>query len=786
MENYRRGNVCCHCRTIELYMKKTTLLTKREVWFFCAIIWGLTNKCLKYNIKIVETLVNLSRKELVFYMDNKAALKMIEEEFIFWSKLGFGTDPPLFDEKGNHILYESLEKNKQYHKEMAETGVKIHSCTISNGWMGDNRYDFKTPLEVLETVMSANPDTYYIPRFRLNPPTEWLRNNPEAVYVYENGPRDKEEVQKLVGGEWQEYMPWTPDELRRITEMEEQVRNREYKIGQVSFSSPKWLDAAGDYTRRLIDVLEQSKYADRIIGYHFGTGKCGETHMWGDSADFGTDNRKAFFEWALEKYGGERKLKERWNMDKLCWENVPLPTNRQRYLNTSDLAQFFHMDKESANYVDYNLYRRDMAYKTAEYFGKIIKEKTGKLVVCFHGYIMHSGADYHGHTDLAKILDSPYVDILCAPKSYYRNELGEPCGSYCVPMSVNRKKLWIDEIDIRNNEKVQKSIDDFIAILWREFLRNVVAGSALWWMDLGSGWYSDRRVLAAVSEMYALKKRINGKVRKSISEILLVADEENLMYITQDYAFHLRSMQDMECETSMIGAPHDMYRLKDLENIELGQYKVIIFMNTFKLGMAQWERIKEKIRPGATLIWSYAPGIMGDRFDIGNVKKITGFEIAEHVKKGGEIPYVEIIKEGGIRCEMTYKERKTVTEYAGIPPLDGMPADDAVAVASTRRKDGGTSIFSCVPPINRQFVRRACESAGCHMYAPTGHVVYADSRVVGIFAKDKIAGVITFRQKETFEDIINNRKYENTDCVKADRNYAVFLMEEPEEKQLSE
>lgn len=95
--------------------KNHTSHEKRSV-VFCAIIWGLTNKCLKYNIKIVETLVNLSRKELVFYMDNKAALKMIEEEFIFWSKLGFGTDPPLFDEKGNHILYESVEKNKQYHK----------------------------------------------------------------------------------------------------------------------------------------------------------------------------------------------------------------------------------------------------------------------------------------------------------------------------------------------------------------------------------------------------------------------------------------------------------------------------------------------------------------------------------------------------------------------------------------------------------------------------------------------------------------------------------------------
>ena len=704
-------------------------------------------------------------------MDITASLKLMEDEFIFWSKLGFGTDPPVFDKEGNHILYESIDKNKQHHKEMAEVGVKIHSCTISNGWVGDGVYDFKTPLAVLEAVMSANPEIYYIPRFRLNPPVEWLKKNPEAVYVYENGPRTRDEIQDLVGSEWQEYMPWTPDELRRITETEEQVRNREYKIAQVSFSSKKWLKAAKEYTEKLIEALENSKYADRIIGYHFGTGKCGETHMWGDSADFGIDNRKAFFDWALDKYGSCDSLKKRWGVDKLTWENVPLPTNKQRYENTGTLEEFFHMEEKSKNYIDYNLYRKDLALNTAEYFGKIIKEKTGKLVVCFHGYIMHSGADYHGHTDLEEILHSPYIDYICAPKSYYRNELGEPGGSYCVPMSVNRKKIWIDEIDIRNNPKVQKSVDDFIAILWREFLRNAQSNSILWWMDLGSGWYSDKKVLGAISDMYSLKKRL--KKGKSIAEILLVADEENLIYTTQNYAFHLRSMQDMQCEAALVGAPHDMYRLNDMDEIDLRRYKVIIFMNTFKLQESKWQKIKSRINPKATVIWNYAAGIIGDKFDIKNVEKITGFEVKEH--KMGEFPYIEVMAKDGIRCEMTYEERKAMAEYEHIPELSDMPSDSAIAVVSRIRKDGGVSILSCVPPVGRKMIRKICENAGCHMYAPLNSTVYANDTVMGVFSAD--GKIVQLKKKADFFDVVNNVHYKDTDSININSNYAVFIKE---------
>ena len=91
-------------------------------------------------------------------MDAKQALDILKKEGIFWSRLGFSVDPPIFDMDNNNILNEEPEVYFRYHRDMTRAGIKVHTCILSSGWVDDNKYDFKTPMKILTRLMEENPD----------------------------------------------------------------------------------------------------------------------------------------------------------------------------------------------------------------------------------------------------------------------------------------------------------------------------------------------------------------------------------------------------------------------------------------------------------------------------------------------------------------------------------------------------------------------------------------------------------------------------------------------------
>ena len=66
-------------------------------------------------------------------MNTKQALEILRKEGIFWSRLGFSIDPPIFDENNNNILNENPEIYFKYHRDMANAGVKVNTCILSSG-----------------------------------------------------------------------------------------------------------------------------------------------------------------------------------------------------------------------------------------------------------------------------------------------------------------------------------------------------------------------------------------------------------------------------------------------------------------------------------------------------------------------------------------------------------------------------------------------------------------------------------------------------------------------------
>ena len=51
----------------------------------------------------------------------------------------------------------------------------------------------------MDAACKIGQDVLLIPRIKLDPPYDWLKNHPEEVFVYYGGPRTAEEISAMVG-----------------------------------------------------------------------------------------------------------------------------------------------------------------------------------------------------------------------------------------------------------------------------------------------------------------------------------------------------------------------------------------------------------------------------------------------------------------------------------------------------------------------------------------------------------------------------------------------------------
>ena len=99
-------------------------------------------------------------------------MNILENNSIFWSRLGFENDPARFDDDGNLIEFGGdYQLYARYHKDMHKAGVKLHTSILHSGWVGPDRYDYTLTDRTLDALFNALPeDALYIPRVKLNAP----------------------------------------------------------------------------------------------------------------------------------------------------------------------------------------------------------------------------------------------------------------------------------------------------------------------------------------------------------------------------------------------------------------------------------------------------------------------------------------------------------------------------------------------------------------------------------------------------------------------------------------
>ena len=700
-------------------------------------------------------------------MNLKQRIELLRDKPVFWSRLGIGYDPPMRDEEGRWLLFSrEFDKYRRLHSDFYNIGVKVHSAVIPNGWFAPGEYDYKDVDNVLDAVMDISDDFYFLPRVKVNVPIEWCRQNPEDVFVNSKGPRDKEGIRKLVFSSEHDMRGYGTEV--GYTANGGKIKDKRPSVGGVigvqSFSSEKWLYDAGEALKKLVLYISQKPYANRIIGYHIAYGNCGETTLWGSwdrpcwrHGDYGITAEKNF-----KKYMVER-----------CGEEKGVPSTELMYGVKDTLRTHFRAGHPEC--YQNSMFNSDMNVKACNHFCKVVKEVCPDYVAgVFYGYIIgQPNCSHSGHLGIDKILENEYIDFVSAPKGYYKYGPFGPGLEQAPCNSMNRKKLWLDEIDNLTHLHPYTDVPDKAAnfdetktVLVREFSKNLAFDQGYWWMDLGEGCFDSPEVMSLIRKLNEISAEIKRTPTENISEVLLVIDDESMHYVTPSFAYHDSFIRDFASNIKMCGAAVTLIRKKDLFEMPLENFKIVFFLNCFKSSDAFEKLVHEKFEKNTVFVWNYAAGYWKDAPNSLNTKSLTGFEIKDYSGKMPKIPNNEgeidfpgiyIEDSGNIRAIKYYDNKK-------------------IMIAENDDSYGHKNILCALPLLSVDEIYEIIKRSGAKIQGTKNTTVYGNNKFIAYFANEDAEFNLYLPEGDKATEVFENKNYGLGEKIKLKRGSCRFFV----------
>ena len=592
-------------------------------------------------------------------------------------------------------------------KMAADSGVRMITFPIGLPWPAPGEKEDWQGVDVAcKTVLAANPDALLIPRVPMDPPAWWAAAHPDQVMQWENGSRDHHAVP----------------------------------------ASALYRKEAAERLDALVRHLEAA-FGDHIAGYHPAGQNTGEWFYeatWKPLLNgYAEADLAGWHDWLHGRYKTDDALRQAWNDPAATLDKAEVPTAAARHASPGGV--FRDPVKERA-ILDWGDYQQEAMADCVCTLAKAARRASNgqKLVLFFYGYVYElagvtNGPATSGHLALRRVLDSPDIDILCAPISYHDRGLGG--GS--APMSASESvvlagKMWLNEDDTHTylatgnppgSRDHVTSLEDTNAELTRNVAQEALRNFATWWMDLTqTGWFKDAGMWKRMAELGPLDEALLKDSAIFAPEIASVVDEQSLRQVSPaGYIVPLSSVYLSRTTLGRVGAPFGQYLMDDLLAGKVPA-KLLVMTDAWNLDAEQRNKLLQAMK-GRSRLWCYAPGC----FDNGKpaspevMKKLTGFDLKPFHGQAMAKPTAAGTAHGLKKTFGLPRVLSPCFAVAGARPEEILATyeDGSAAVVMRKGKDG-LSIFCGVPVLPAELLRAAAKEAGVHLFTQTDCNVYAN------------------------------------------------------------
>jgi hypothetical protein len=672
-----------------------------------------------------------------------------------------------------------------------KTGNRIYDIYFRFNWSGPTNYDFSRLDQLLSNYVRLDPKALFIGRILLTPGPWLAREYPDEV-----SRRDDGSLAGMFGTN-----------------------------GNPSFSSQVYRELSRKAMTRLLSHLEE-RFGDNIAGYQVGNGFGGEwlpfNSFWEvrpgqpPPTKFGVEDyspaaKADFRRWLRAKYKTETALRRAWGGADVTFEIAEPPDEKARYSTPHGIFFDPAISSQAPDYFEfYNDSVADVLIENAAWAKEITRRK--KIVGAFYGYLWcnfpNLSAVHSGHLGLTKILRAPDVDFLASPYTYDNKYVSGPNNSQSLPEAAQlHGKLYFNEVDTEtfvtqrqwrwgNSLNVPKNWEETRGLLIRDFGYSFTKGFGLWWTDLFGGTFHDDRIIELLSRLRKIDEQSLGADKTSVAEVAVVLDESGFMYCGDgEPLFNALLTAQKQWELGFMGAPWEPHLLSDIGNLALKDFKLYIFLNTFRVLPAQRDAIHARLkRNGATAVWVYAPGYISDKLSVETMTALTGIHLGEiesagelavqitdaghpytrslppHFAYGTDVNVQEIIRY--YDHQVYLKDPRDPSLRRDLPGFRISPrffSDDPAAAALgklvgtdklglvTKKQSGWTSIYSSAPILPAALLRNIAREAGCHIYSDGNDVIYANKHSLCVYAPRGGTRTIQLPTRANVTDALENK-----------------------------
>jgi len=672
-----------------------------------------------------------------------------------------------------------------------KAGISIFNIYLRFDWTGPEQYDFKRVDEKLDAYLKIDPAALFLPRVLLTPGPWWCKEYPGEITM-----RDDGSPAGMFG------QPCHP-----------------------SFASAKYRELSRKAMIAFLDHVE-SRYGASIVGYQVGNGFGGEwltfNSFWEvrpgqpPPAKFGVEDysppaRALFRQWLARRYGSVAALRRAWGDARVTFETAEPPNEVERYSTNHGI---FFDPAVSRRVPDYFSFFNEMVADVLLENAAWVKEFTRrrKIVGAFYGYLWcnfpNLSVVHSGHLAFAKVLRSPDVDFIASCYTYDNKQIGGPNNSQSLPEAAAlHGKLYFNEVDTETHLHRRQwrwgdslrnptNFEETRGLLVRDYAYALTKGFGMWWTDLHGGTYHDDRIIELLRRLKQVDERYLGADRRPGAEIAVILDEASFTYFGDgEPLFNALLTAQKQWEFAFIGAPWEPYLLTDIDNPKLRDFKLYIFLNTFRVTPEQRAAVHARLRRnGATALWVYAPGYIGEKLSVENMRALTGISLAESDTAGElrveiaarEHPYTKSLPQGlaygtDVNVEnikrwydhqIYLKDPRDPSLQRDLPGFRIRPrfwCDDPQALVLGRlagidrpglvvkKQDGWTSVYSSAPILPAALLRNIARAAGCHIYSDAGDAVSANGGFLGIYAPAGGARTVRLPRRSRVLDLLEDR-----------------------------